>query len=78
MRYQGRLCVPNVDGLRNQNFKEDHASRYSIHRGLTNMFHDLREVFWWEGLKSDIAELVAKCPNCQQVKAKHQMSGGVI
>ena len=36
------------------------------------MYHDLREVFWWEGLKKEIAEFVAKCQNCQQVKAEHQ------
>ena len=27
------------------------------------MYHDLREVFWWEGLKKVTAEFVAKCPN---------------
>ena len=36
------------------------------------MYHDLREVFWWEGSKKDIAEFVFKCPHCQQVKTKHQ------
>ena len=78
MRYQGRLCVPNVDGLRNWILEEDHGSRYSIHPGSTKMYHDLREVFWWEDLKNDIAEFVAKCPNCQQVKAEHQNSGGLL
>ena len=42
------------------------------------MYHDLIEVFWWEGLKGDIEEFVAKCPNCQQVKAKHQNLGGLL
>ena len=59
MRYQGRLCVPNVDDLRNQILEEAHGSRYFIHSGFTKMYHDLREVFWWEGLKKDIAEFVA-------------------
>ena len=39
---------------------------------------DLREVYWWEGLKRDIAEFVAKCPNCQQVKQEHLMRGGLL
>ena len=72
LRYQGRLCVPNVDGLRNQILEEAHGSRYSIHLGSTMMNHDLRKVFQWEGLKKDKAEFNAKCPNCQQVKAEHQ------
>ena len=32
----------------------------------------------WEGLKRDIVEFVANCPNCQQVKAKHIKSGGLL
>ena len=28
-------------------------------------------------MKRDITEFVAKCPNCQQVKIKHQKSGGL-
>ena len=31
LRCQGRLCVPNVDGLRDRFLKEAHGSRYSIH-----------------------------------------------
>ncbi|XP_070045936.1 uncharacterized protein [Nicotiana tomentosiformis] len=31
---QGRLCVPNVDGLREKILEEAHSSRYSIHAGL--------------------------------------------
>ena len=78
MRYQGRLCVPNVDVLRNRILEEAHWSRYSIHPGSTKMYHDLRVVFWLEGLKKDIAEFVVKCPNCQQVKVEHQKLGGLL
>ncbi|XP_019224223.1 PREDICTED: uncharacterized protein LOC109205913 [Nicotiana attenuata] len=31
LRYRGRLCVPNVDGLREMIMSEAHNSRYSIH-----------------------------------------------
>ena len=31
-----------------------------------------------ERMKKYIAEFVAKCPNCQQVKAEHQKSGGLL
>ena len=47
MRYQGRLSIPNVDGLRNRILAEAHGSHYCIHPGSTKMmYHDLREVFW--------------------------------
>ena len=42
------------------------------------MYHNLREVFWWEALKGDIAELVPKYPNCQQVKVGHQKPSGLL
>ena len=45
LRYQGRLCVPDVDGLRDRILEEAHGSRYSIHPGSTKMYHDLREIF---------------------------------
>ncbi|WMV09610.1 hypothetical protein MTR67_002995 [Solanum verrucosum] len=41
------------------------------------MYRDLREVFWWNGMKRDITDFVAKCPNCQQVKVEHQRPGGM-
>ena len=78
LRYQGRLCFPNVDDLRNRIQEEAHGSRYSIHLGSTKMYHDLSEVFWWKGLKGEIAEFVAKCLNYKQVKVKHQTPGGLL
>ncbi|CAN4106287.1 unnamed protein product [Withania somnifera] len=42
------------------------------------MYHDLKEVYWWENMKKDIAEFVAQCPNRQQVKVEHQKPGGYM
>ena len=78
LRYKGRLCVLDEDGLRNWILKEAHGSRYSIYLSSTKMYHDLREIYWWEGLKRDIAEFFAECPNFQHVKAEHQKSGGLL
>ena len=77
LRYQGRLCVPDVGELRQHILAEAHNSRYFIHPGATKMYRDLREVYWWNGMKRDIADFVAKCPNCQQVKVEHQKPGGM-
>ncbi|WMV07872.1 hypothetical protein MTR67_001257 [Solanum verrucosum] len=62
LSYQGRLCVPRVGKLRQQILTEAHNSRYSIHPSVTKMYLDLREVFWWNGMKRDITDFVAKCP----------------
>ena len=70
LRYQGRLCVPGVGELRHHIIAEAHNSRYSIHPGATKMYRDLREIYWWNGMKRDIADFVSKCPNCQEVKVE--------
>ncbi|KAH0709388.1 hypothetical protein KY284_010815 [Solanum tuberosum] len=78
LRYQVRLCVPDVDGLKEKNLEEAHGSQYFIHSGATKMYRDLREVYWWNGMKKDIAGFVSKCLNCQQVKAEHKKPGGLL
>ena len=45
LRYQGTLCVTNVDDLRSRILEEGHGAHYSIHPGSTKMYHDLREFF---------------------------------
>ena len=59
LHYQGRLCVPDVGELRHHILEEAHNSRYSIHPGATNMYRDLREVYWWNAMKRDIADFVS-------------------
>ena len=41
LRYQGRLCVPDVGELMQHILAEAHNSRYSIHPGATKMYRDL-------------------------------------
>ncbi|WMV25135.1 hypothetical protein MTR67_018520 [Solanum verrucosum] len=36
------------------------------------MYRDLKRIYWWSGMKKDIAEFVVKCQNCQQVIYEHQ------
>jgi len=42
------------------------------------MLEDLKKNFYWEGMKKDIAEFVARCLECQKVKAEHQHPGGYL
>ena len=77
LRYQGRLCVPDVGALRQYILVESHNSRYYIHLGSTRMYRDLREVYWWNVIKSDITDFVSNFLNCQQVKVEHQKQGGM-
>ncbi|GJT96016.1 putative reverse transcriptase domain-containing protein [Tanacetum coccineum] len=42
------------------------------------MYHDLRDLYWWPGMKRDIAEYVSKCLTCSKIKAEHQKPLGLL
>ncbi|XP_028104578.1 uncharacterized protein LOC114300962 [Camellia sinensis] len=50
LKFQGRLCVPNVSKVKRKLIEEAHASRFSLHLGSTKMYWDLKQNFWWPGL----------------------------
>ncbi|XP_070002525.1 uncharacterized protein [Nicotiana sylvestris] len=60
LRYRGRLCVPDIAGLRDRIMSEARYSGYSIHPGSTNMYHDIKDVYWWNDMKKNIVEYVAQ------------------
>jgi hypothetical protein len=76
--YNGRLCVPNIEELKQSILKEAHYTPYSIHPGGTKMYQDLKEQFWWHGMKREIAFYIARCDICQRVKAEHQRPAGLL
>ena len=63
--------------MRNRILEEAHASLYSIHVGDTKFYHDLIDIYWWDGLRRDITEFVANCPHCKQVKIEHLKSASL-
>jgi hypothetical protein len=72
------ICVPEIDSLCETILKEAHDSDYSIHPGSTKMYQDLKQKYWWYGLKRDVAAHVAMCDVCQRVKAEHQRPAGLL
>ncbi|WVZ90551.1 hypothetical protein U9M48_036843 [Paspalum notatum var. saurae] len=73
-----RICVPNIKSIRDLILKEAHETAYSIHPGSEKMYQDLKQKFWWYGMKREVAEYVALCDVCQRVKAEHQKPAGLL
>nr|GEX73603.1 putative reverse transcriptase domain-containing protein [Tanacetum cinerariifolium] len=67
-----RIWISSVSGIRKLIMDEAHTSRYSIHPGADKMYYDLRDLYWWPGMKKDIAEYVSRCLTCSKVKVEHQ------
>ena len=78
LNLRGRICIPNDDELRKQILEEAHTTPYSVHPGATKMYKDMKQGFWWSGMKKDVANYVAKCLVCQKIKAEHQRPAGVL
>nr|GFD20455.1 retrotransposon protein, putative, Ty3-gypsy subclass [Tanacetum cinerariifolium] len=77
--WQGtRLCVPNDATLREALLTEAHSSSFFVHPGSTKTYHDLKQHFWWSGMKRDVATFVSGCLIYQQVKIKHQRASGLL
>ena len=76
--FEGRLCVPNDEALRNEIMSEAHETPYTAHPGSTKMYQDMKKQFWWDGMKRSIASFVERCLACQQVKALHQRPYGKL
>nr|GEX50687.1 reverse transcriptase [Tanacetum cinerariifolium] len=55
-----RLVVPNDATLREALLTEAHSSPFSVHPGSTKMYHDLKQYFWWSGMKRDVATFVSR------------------
>nr|GEV78160.1 putative reverse transcriptase domain-containing protein [Tanacetum cinerariifolium] len=49
-----------------------------MYPGANKLYHDLRDMYWWSGMKRDIATYVSKCLTCLKVKAGHQKPSGIL
>jgi hypothetical protein len=76
--FKNRICVPDVGDLRKTILREAHDSAYSIHPGITKMYQDLKQRYWWYGMKRDVDAHVALCDTCHKVKDEHQRPAGLL
>ena len=64
--FEDRIYVPNNTEIRKLILQEAHDSPYLIRPGNTKMYLDLKECFWWTGMKEDITEYVVVSDVCQR------------
>jgi hypothetical protein len=73
--FKNRICVPDIDSLRETILKEAHDSDYSIHSGSTKMYQDLKQKYWWYELKRDVLHtwLCVMCVKESKLNTKGQL-----
>ncbi|GJV05696.1 putative reverse transcriptase domain-containing protein [Tanacetum coccineum] len=74
----GRIWVPLKGGMRTMIMDEAYKSKYFVHPGADKRYYDLRDMYWWPGMKKDIAVYVNRCFTCLKVKAEHQRPSGLL
>ncbi|GJS64341.1 putative reverse transcriptase domain-containing protein [Tanacetum coccineum] len=78
LHYIDRIWVPLVGGVRTKIIDKAHKTRYSVHPGANKMYYDLRDMYWWLGMKKEIAIYVSKWLTCAKVNAEHQRPSGLL
>ncbi|GJU77120.1 putative reverse transcriptase domain-containing protein [Tanacetum coccineum] len=74
--YLDRIWVPFTGDMRTLIMNKAYNSKYSLHPGADKMYYDLRDMYWWSGMKKDIDLYVSKCLTCSKIKAEHQSPSG--
>ncbi|KAJ9547300.1 LOW QUALITY PROTEIN: hypothetical protein OSB04_019843 [Centaurea solstitialis] len=77
-RLGDQVWIPNSGELRGKVLDEVHKSKYTMHPGSDKMYKNLKESYWWPGMKRSVAEYVGKCLTCLQVKTEHQKPSGML
>nr|GEX30102.1 putative reverse transcriptase domain, ribonuclease H-like domain, aspartic peptidase domain protein [Tanacetum cinerariifolium] len=76
--FGNRVWFLRFGGLRNLPMHESNKSKYSIHPGSDKMYPDLKPLYWWPNMKTNIATYVSKSLTYAKVKAEHQKLYGLL
>jgi hypothetical protein len=76
--FHGRIYIPPNDELRSFILSEAHRAVNMAHPTVMKMKVDLKPLFFSKGMKAEIFSYVAICLECQQVKAKHRHTTGLL
>ena len=64
MYFHNILCVLDDKELKKKLLFEAHNTIFTMHPGGNKMCQDLKQFYWWKGMKRDVTEYVFKCLMC--------------
>ena len=71
------MCAADNELKKKLLFKA-HNTVFTMHLRGNKMYQDLKQYYWWRGMKRDVTEYVSKCLTRQQVKAEHQVPSSLL
>jgi hypothetical protein len=75
---KARLYLSKQSNLKSTVLYELHATPTAGHSGFTKTFDRVKRSFFWDGMKHDIRNFVAKCDVCQCNKGETIKSTGTL
>ncbi|GJS81309.1 putative reverse transcriptase domain-containing protein [Tanacetum coccineum] len=75
---QENVLAERLHGLDQQMERKGDGCLYSVRPRADKMYYDLRDMYWWLGMKRDIATYVSECLTYAKVKAEHQRTSGLL
>ncbi|GJX38048.1 putative reverse transcriptase domain-containing protein [Tanacetum coccineum] len=75
---ENRIFAVRLHGLLVSADEEERRRKYSVHPGADKMYYDLRDMYWWPGMKRDIDTYVSKCLTYAKVNVEHQRPLGLL
>jgi hypothetical protein len=76
--YKNRVYVPNDRELKVAILKEIHNVTYVGHPGYQKTVAAVKSHYFWPGMKKENVEYIARCMECQKVKAEHRHPAGLL
>jgi hypothetical protein len=78
LMYQDRVYIPNSIKLKRFIMDEIYKRPYSWNLGYKKMITTVRKLYYFPGMKKEIAKYIAKCIEYQQVKDEHRHQEGLL
>ncbi|GER45812.1 polyprotein [Striga asiatica] len=75
---RGRVYVPSTGPLKETIIKHVHDSMFGGHSGVYRTWMRQANTFYWPGQQGEVQEYVARCDECQRVKADSRRPGGLL
>jgi len=70
--------VLNKSELKKLILREFHVKPYLGHIGYHKTLNVVKIFYYWQNVKKDVEEFVARCLDCQMVKAEYKHIGGLL
>jgi hypothetical protein len=78
LMYRGKIYVPNSQELKNLILREMNNVPYVGNPSYQKTIASFKSQYYWRGMKKEVVDFIAKCLECQKVKAKHRHPAGFL